>query len=70
MTENLKKIYTEMYNELTTEGKTFDDIYEEIEDYCSADASRWDLSSDEDGDVHMNYCNEMHAFLKNLQNNK
>ena len=67
MNENLKKIYTEMYNELKKEGKTFDDIYDEIEDYCSADASRWDLSSDDHGDVHMNYCNERHSFLEKLQ---
>lgn len=68
MNENLKKIYTEMYNELKQKGKSFDDIYEEIQDYCSADASRWNLSSDEYGDVFENYSNEMFSFIQKLHN--
>ena len=36
--ENLKQLYTKMYNELKKGGNDLDDIYCEIEDHCSYDA--------------------------------
>ena len=39
--ENLKLLYTKMYNELKKSGSDLDDIYCEIEDHCSYDAELW-----------------------------
>jgi hypothetical protein len=67
--ENLKQIYTKMYNELKKDGNDLDDIYCEIEDHCSYDAELWDLSSDVDGGVHQSYCNSMREYITSLSKN-
>ena len=67
--ENLKQLYTKIYNELKKDGKDLDDIYNEIEDHCSYDAELWDLSADIDGGVHQSYCNSMYDFITSLSKN-
>lgn len=66
MTEKLKQVYTDMWNNLTAEGKTLDDVYDDIEEHCSADPELWDLSQDMEGEVHQKYCNDMYDFLQEL----
>ncbi|MAO71560.1 MAG: hypothetical protein CMD02_03500 [Flavobacteriales bacterium] len=66
MNEKLKETYTEMWNKLTKAGMNIDEVYEAIEDYCSADPELWDLSEDMEGEVHQEYCNEMYDFLQEL----
>ena len=66
--EKLKDLYTKMYNELKSEGKNFDEIYEAIDEHCGFDVELWDLTyDDDDGSIMWEYRISMEDFLKTLE---
>jgi len=67
MSDKLKTLYRNMHTNLSGKGHDLDEIYGLIEEHCCYDQSLWDLSSDEHGDLHESYCNDMYEFLETLE---